>query len=370
MGIMKRFLIAVLTLSSFPFDISSLPVNNDYLPVEITAPQVQRIQEESGSTEGTPIIAQNTETPGKDGIIDIVISFTGDCTIGSDESYRGYTFDKVYDEVNNPDYFFQEVKSIFEADDYTFVNLEGVFTDATRKADKEFRYKGPPSYCEILVRGGIDGCNLANNHTFDYLQAGFDQTVEVLNNAGIDHVYMDNYLIKDINGVRIGFLGYKAWSHEKRSNELLVRHIKELREQGVAFIIVSYHWGDMYSYIPNSQQKNMAHFAIDTGADLVIGHHPHVLQGMETYKGKNVLYSLGNFCYGGKMNPGDKDTIVFQQIISYDLTRQEIAGTDYRVIPALISSRTDRNNFQPVIATGHEAERILKKFETLSKGLN
>jgi poly-gamma-glutamate capsule biosynthesis protein CapA/YwtB (metallophosphatase superfamily) len=148
----------------------------------------------------------------------------------------------------------------------------------------------------------------------------------------------------------------------------LVRHVKELREQGVVFIIANYHWGDMYSYIPNNQQKNMAHFAIDNGADLVIGHHPHVLQGMETYKGKNIVYSLGNFCYGGKMNPSDKDTIIFQQIISFDISKKEIAGTDYKIIPASISSRTDRNDFQPTIAAGEEAERIIKKFESISIG--
>jgi poly-gamma-glutamate synthesis protein (capsule biosynthesis protein) len=125
----------------------------------------------------------------------------------------------------------------------------------------------------------------------------------------------------------------------------------------------------MYSYIPNLQQKNMAHFAIDNGVDLVIGHHPHVLQGMETYEGKNILYSLGNFCYGGKKNPSDKDTIIYQQLISFDISKKEITFTDYKIIPASISSKTDRNNYQPVIADGDEAERILKKFEYISEGL-
>lgn len=380
MLIMKRFLIAILALSTFPFDPSAMIAHNDYQPVELIAPQIREETDLSEGTEQaegsgsarmeTTADEQNMMAGDADPVIDIVISFTGDCTIGSDESYRGYTFDKVYNEVKDPGYFFQEVRSVFESDDYTFINLEGVFTDKTKKADKEFRYKGPPEYCEILVRGGVDGCNLANNHTLDYLQAGFDQTVEVLNKAGIDYTYMDKYLIKEIKGVKIGFLGYKGWSHEKNSNELLKKHVKEMREQGVAFIITNYHWGDMYTYYPNTQQRNMAHFAIDNGADLVIGHHPHVLQGMETYKGKNIVYSLGNFCYGGKMNPSDKDTIIFQQIISFDTSKNEIAGTDYRIIPASISSRTDRNNFQPRVAEGEEAERILKKFASISEGLN
>ncbi|NLE26078.1 MAG: CapA family protein, partial [Clostridiaceae bacterium] len=177
-------------------------------------------------------------------------------------------------------------------------------------------------------------------------------------------------LIKEIKGTKIGFLGYKGWSSEKRSNELLVKHVKEMRERGVNFIIANYHWGDMYSYKPNIQQRNMARFAVDNGVDLVIGHHPHVLQGMENYKGKNIVYSLGNFCYGGKMNPKDKDTIIFQQLITFDTTKNEIIGTECRIIPASLSSRTDINNFQPIIAVGDEAERILKKYEKLSKELN
>lgn len=114
----------------------------------------------------------------------------------------------------------------------------------------------------------------------------------------------------------------------------------------------------------------MAHFAVDSGVDLVIGHHPHVLQGIENYKGKNIVYSLGNFCYGGKMNPKDKDTIIFQQLITFDVTKNEITGTECRIIPASISSRTDINNFQPIIAVGDEAENILRKYENLSKELD
>lgn len=373
---MRRLLIALM-LTTLPLNIMSLYTGGYLLPADITAAQVREEEEAiqpeeqpdltvEPAEEEVPEAEQVTEENEEPETTDIVISFTGDCTIGSDESYKGYTFHKVYNDVKDPAYFFREVKSIFEADDYTFINLEGTLTDAKKKADKEFRYKGPPSYCEILVQGGVDGCNLANNHTYDYLQAGFEQTVEVLKNAGIDRVYMDNYLIREIKGVKLGFLGYKGWSSEKKSNELLKKHVKELREQGVDFIIVSYHWGDMYSYVPNSQQIRMAHFAIDNGADLVIGHHPHVLQGMETYKGKNIVYSLGNFCYGGKRNPADKDTIIYQQVITYDNSKGEIAETSYRIIPASISSRTDINDFKPMIAEGKEAERILKKYEDQS----
>lgn len=366
---MNRFLIVILTLSYFPFRISSFPVENNQNRIEISSSQISP-EEPLFLIDLTSISTEEASIKEQPDIETITLSFVGDCTIGSDESYIGHTFDKVYRDVNEAAYFFQGVNSVFNYDDYTFINLEGVFTNETKKAKKEFRYRGPPKYCEILKKGSIEGVTLANNHTLDYLQSGYDETVKTLNEWDIDFTNEDTYLIKEIKGTKIGFLGYKGWASEKKSNELLVKHLKEMREQGVNFIIANYHWGDMYSYKPNIQQRNMARFAVDNGVDLVIGHHPHVLQGMENYKGKNIVYSLGNFCYGGKMNPKDKDTIIFQQLITFDVTKNEIIGTECRIIPASLSSRTDINNFQPVIAVGDEAERILKIYEKLSKELD
>ncbi|NLX65107.1 MAG: CapA family protein [Clostridiaceae bacterium] len=366
---MNRFLIAILALSVFPFNVSSFPVTNNQDKINITASRISQ-EDPLFLTDLTTVSTEKAMPDPLPKIETIILSFAGDCTIGSDESYRGYTFHKVYREVKDPAYFFSGAKSIFSNDDYTLVNLEGVFTNENRKAEKEFRYKGPPEYCEILKAGSIEGVTLANNHTLDYLQSGYDETIKTLNEWGIDYTDEDVYIIKEIKGAKIGFLGYRGWSHEKKSNQLLVRHVKQMREQGVNFIVVNYHWGDMYSYKPNAQQKSMARFAIDNGADLVIGHHPHVLQGMEVYKGKSIVYSLGNFCYGGKMNPEDKDTIIFQQLITFNITENRIVGTESRIIPARISSRTDINDFRPVIARGDEAERILQKIKALSEDLN
>lgn len=364
---MNRFLIVMLALSAFPLDISSFPFENNQNKIEITASQIPSEEAFSLININSPNAEEAfNETAIDEQIETITISFAGDCTIGSDESYRGYTFDKVYREVNDPAYFFGSVNSIFANDDYTLINLEGNFTNETKKAAKEFRYKGPPEYCEILHMGGIDGVTLANNHTLDYFQNGYDETVRTLKEWEIDYTNFDTYFIKHIKGLKIGFLGYKAWSHEKYSNDLLVKHVKEMREQGADYIIANYHWGDMYSYTPNAQQKRMAHFAIDNGADLVIGHHPHVLQGMESYKEKNIVYSLGNFCYGGKMNPKDKDTIIFQQLITYDSSQNRILALEHRIIPASISSKTNINDFQPVLVSGKEGIRIIEKYKELS----
>ncbi|MDD4297327.1 MAG: CapA family protein [Ruminiclostridium sp.] len=300
----------------------------------------------------------------------ITLSFAGDCTLGGDEKYTGNTFDKVYEKVNDPAYFFKGVQSVFGADDFTFVNLEGTLTNATKKAEKEYRYRGDPSYTEILMKGSVEGVTLANNHTLDYFDVGYDDTISALDSAGIYPTNFESCFIRDIKGIKIGFLGYKGWGHESKSHTLLEKQVKEMREQGVNFIVANYHWGDMRVYKPNEQQKRMAHFAIDHGVDLVIGHHPHVLQGMETYKGKNILYSLGNFCYGGSSNPGDKDTIIYQHQITYDKKHGEIINSEHKIIPARITSDPGRNNYQPIIAAGDEETRIMRKFEELSGKIN
>lgn len=338
---------------------SSLPERDDVTPSDVDA-LLQSSDNVPTDTSADTESITNT----------IILSFAGDCTIGSDESYTWNTFDQVFEKEGDPAYFFSEVRSVFAADDFTFVNLEGTFTNATIKAEKEYRFKGKPAYCEILVKGSVEGVTLANNHTLDYLEKGFEDTVDTLNKAGILYTYFDTCFTIEIKGIQIGFLGYKGWGHEKKSNELLVQQVKEMRDQGVDFIVANYHWGDMRSYTPNAQQRRMAYYAIDNGVDLVIGHHPHVIQGMENYKDKNIVYSLGNFCYGGSTNPSDKDTIIYQHIITVNSESGEIISCDYNIIPALISSELNRNNYQPVLATGEEKNRIMEKFLKLSDELN
>lgn len=340
-------------------------INTSPVSLEISRAQVIRKPPDS------PAVNKGLQKPEDKNILDtITLSFAGDCTLGGDEKYTGNTFDRVYERVNDPSYFFKGVQSIFKNDDFTFVNLEGTLTNSSEKAEKEFRYSGDPSYAQILAEGSVEGVTLANNHTLDCFDAGFDDTVRALDSAGIYHTYFEACFIRNIKGIKIGFLGYKGWYHESNSNSLLKKQVKEMKEQGVDFIIANYHWGDMRSYMPNEQQIRMAHFAIDNGVDLVIGHHPHVLQGMETYKGKNIVYSLGNFCYGGSSNPSDKDTIIYQHIITFDSKLGRIIRSEYKIIPAKITSDPDRNNYQPIIATGDEEIRIMEKYAELCAKLN
>ena len=349
---------------------ASNPAETVFYPVKV----IQANEEEEMQVAPSPTTQINESVeikkPVEPRIRSIKLSFSGDCTIGDDEKYTWNTFDEVYQKVKDPGYFFRGVEAIFKRDDFTFINFEGTFTHATKKAVKEYRFKGDPSYIKILTDGGIEGVTLANNHSLDYLDSGFSDTVSTLNHAGILWTYFDTYFIKEIHGIKIGFLGYKGWEHEPRSNALLKEHVKALKEQGASFIVANFHWGDQNSYVPNSLQRRMAHSAIDNGVDLVIGHHPHVMQGMEVYKGKNILYSLGNFCFGGAPNPKDKDTIIYQHTLIVDAWTLSILYSDFKIIPARVSSDTSRNNYQPILVTGDEEKRILDKFNGISNQIH
>ena len=296
----------------------------------------------------------------------IKISFAGDCTLGGYEgSAYAYSFDHVFKEQNNDyGYFFRGVKPVFENDDLTIINLESPFTTSTQKADKQFAFKGDPSYVNILKAGSIEMVNISNNHIYDYSKKGFLDTIKNLNNSGIHYSgegYIAYYTVKDIT---IASIGYRGWGTYIKPH--ISKDIKEAKEKA-DIIIASFHWGDENKYYPNKVQKTLGRFAIDEGADVVVGHHSHVIQGIEKYKNKYIVYSLGNFCFGGNKNPRDKDTFIFQA--EFSVEDKKITKMQGNIIPCSISSAKNINNYQPIILEGDEKERVLKRIYEYSRNL-
>ncbi len=298
--------------------------------------------------------------------IRITISAVGDCTLGIDDCQKDLAnFDKEYKKQKDVGYFFKNVAAIFAKDDLTIANFEGTLTNSTTRADKKFAFKGSPSYIKILTAAGIDAVNLANNHTYDYGTASYKDTIATLKKAKIPYFNGPSIAIKEVNQVKVGLIGINGLYGESKKKEL-EEAIKACKNKKAKLIIVSFHWGAEHTYSPTSTQKKLAHWAIDYGADLVIGHHPHVLQGIEEYKDKYIIYSLGNFCFGGNTNPSDKDTMIFQQTFTF---KQGKLQTDDRIkiIPCSISSVQNRNNYQPTPLAGMEKLRVLKKLNKMSK---
>ncbi|PGS48675.1 CapA family protein [Bacillus sp. AFS041924] len=290
----------------------------------------------------------------------IKISAAGDFTIGSDENFHYVNSFTAEANKHGLAYFTKGLNNIFKQDDLSTVNLETTLTKATKKASKTFRFKGDPSYAKILTLSGIEAVNLANNHSHDYLQKGFEDTIDNLKKEKIGHFGYNDQYITTIKGIKVAALGYEGWNDSPDLRIKINNDIQNLRKNGVKIIVIHFHWGIERDYIPNSTQKNLAHYAIDHGADLIVGHHPHVVQGIEEYKGKFIAYSLGNFMFGGNKNPKDKDTFVFQQTFHLNngtLTNQK----EIRVVPFSVSSLTYRNNYQPLFLKGSEAQRVKKK---------
>jgi len=304
--------------------------------------------------------------------IKITISLAGDVTIGTDITY-GYENSFIHEvakQNNDFNYFVENIRPIFEKDDLTLVNLETTLTNSTKKANKKFTFKGEPEYAEILELASIEAVNIANNHTYDYLEKGFNDTLQSLSNTGIGYFgYEYSYLIQ-IKGINIGLLGYEGWDFSQKLQDQIKKDLLEL-QKSADLIIVSFHWGNENQYYPETDQIDLAHYSIDNGADLVFGHHPHVIQGIEIYKDKYIVYSLGNFLYGGHRNPADKDTFIFQQTFYFNRRERQVTNTEVEIIPFSISSVSFRNDYRPTPLTGDDKvlfeKRIIKLSENMDK---
>jgi len=303
--------------------------------------------------------------------VSLTLSVVGDCTLGTDETFDYDTSLNAYYENYGADYFLQNVKDIFSTDDLSIANFEGTLTDSDEREDKTFAFKAPASYASILTGGSVEAVNTANNHSHDYGDQSFDDTLTALDDAGIVHFGYDETAVMDVKGIKVGLVGiYELYDHLEREQQLK-DNIAKVKADGAQLIVVIFHWGNETETVPDSNQTTLGRIAIDEGADLVCGHHPHVLQGIETYKGRNIVYSLGNFCFGGNSSPSDMDTMIYQQTFTIDADGVKKDNVT-NIIPCSISSAAydGYNNYQPTPAEGDEATRILGKINERSSWIS
>ena len=296
----------------------------------------------------------------------VTISFTGDCTLGTYAKSSNRAFEVLFEQQKDYNYYFNNVKQIFENDDYTVVNLEGPLTDATVAQDKPFAFKGRKDYVNILLNGNVEAVNLSNNHIMDYYEEGFNDTVEVLNENNIDYFNNTIYHIEEINGYKFGFAGFKAFNLYTKNE--IDNAIKYFNDNDVDIKIITLHGGIEYDYQFDSIKEELAHYSIDNGADLVVGHHPHILQGIEEYNNKYIIYSLGNFCYGGNRCPIDMNSMIAQ--VTFNFKDKKIDNYDLNLIPVSISSVDYENNFQPTILECDKKDKVLELINNYSKNFS
>jgi len=281
-------------------------------------------------------------------------------------------------QTNGSDYPFRQIAPVLRSADIVLGNLEGIMTPddaAVAYPDKPYSFHAPIDAGTALKEAGFSVLSLANNHAMDYGSDALLRTRVLLNKQGIasfgagrDIADARAPVIVTKNGTRFGFLGYgvaharAVYAAKKRAGisplvmERVHADIVALRIR-VDIVIVSLHWGMEYDTVPSKLQREEAHQIIDWGADVIIGHHPHVMQGVELYKGRPIAYSLGNFVFDQKRGGADWSAIL----------ACTFRGKDLYLIEAIPLARY--RSYFPVVAEGKAKEQRMQELKRLAAPL-
>jgi hypothetical protein len=301
--------------------------------------------------------------------ITIRVSAVGDCTLGGDVhgANARSPFDAAID-AHGGDlrYPFSGVLALLEDDDLTIANLEGTLTTASDPdGEVPFHFRGKPAYAAILREGSVEVANLANNHSHDFGGRGYQDTLKALRAAGVGATGYGLVDTRTIKGVEIHNLGFTGGDPVLLGR---VRAAVAARKTAGNLVIVSFHWGLEGVHQVIDVQRALGRAAIDAGADLILGTHPHVIQGIETYRGRRIVYSLGNFVFGGNVNPTDKEAIIYRA--SFTAADGRTAPSGEEIVPVRITTAPERNDFRPVVLEGEARSRVLARLATYSEGLD
>lgn len=265
-------------------------------------------------------------------------------------SYKNQTSKNNFNDYANkkdPSYFLEKVRDIFSNDDFTILNLENVLTDqelpeTQKNTEPAYWYRSKTSNINILTTSSIEGVSISNNHTGDYGTDGKQDTINTITEANLEYGDYNHIMYFKKNNYTIAVICKGLWI-ESQANEI-INLIKEA-ETHSDYQIVFFHGGTERIHFPEEWKMNAARKLIDNGADLVIGGHPHVLQPREIYNNKEIVYSLGNFCYGGNQSPENR-TIIYQMNLTIDTNTNELKNEQSNIIPCYVYTG-NINNYQP-----------------------
>ncbi len=290
----------------------------------------------------------------------IILTFGGDTSFGTYPQAEDDTkWENVVD--NKPDYLnypLKYCKPFFYTDDLTILNNETAISKQDEMVDKEWQIKSDPKYIPIYTNSGVEILNLANNHIMDCFESGYEDTKNYLTQNNLLFFNDGEALIKNIDGVEIVFLGYNMIEVEitDEFHDRIIKEIKDYKKDD-NFVFVSLHWGYEYREEPVEYQVNFARDFIDAGASAIIGGHPHIMEGIETYKNKPIFYSISDFCFGGDPELLSRETALFRFYI--DKSTKEMT---YTIVPFFENSNgieKGKNNFQPIPVYGDDAQSII-----------
>ena len=304
----------------------------------------------------------------------ITLTFTGDCTIGSEELRRTQEDSlHAYAEKYGYDYFFANFRDLFEADDATIINLEGVFSDSANgeKTSKRYRFRGPADFTGILKAGSVEVAGLANNHTSDFGARGMESTQRALEDAGIGWARAMDYHILEKDGIRIAVFAMD-YALSNTMGDRMRKKMAEMEASGeVSATVVLFHNGNEYDPKHNSVQESRGKAFVESGADVVVMHHSHVVQGLRILDNRSIFYSLGNFVFGGNReiksvfyprDGGREPTSLYCLVVQAKLYFDDdgrYTGQQMILYPGYTSSAAPVNNYQPLRITAEQAEAVL-----------
>lgn len=294
----------------------------------------------------------------------ITMTFVGDCTLGGEEwliNREGSFHDMA--RRHGYGYFFEKVRGFFEEDDLTVINFEGVLKDDAKKAaNKTYCFRGPTDFARILPLAGVEAAGLDNNHTLDYGKPGKTSTVKALTDAGVGVYDELTPFIFEKDGIKIAFYGMQR-VHFYTLRDQLREEIARLRaEEGVDAVIFTPHFGQEYADRHNRAQDDLARKLIDMGADFVAGSHPHVVQGIDSYEGRYIFYSMGNFCFGGNTKVRALESCALRLTMTFS-DEGDYLGQQLRVYAANASGDPEINDFQPRLVTGEAAQAVWNRID-------
>lgn len=281
----------------------------------------------------------------------LTVTAVGDVTIGRNVQHSGASIfeTELKKQKNDINFIFRNVKDIFEADDLTIANFEGVLADRytipAKKKNNDYLFLAPVSYVSVLPDNSVEAVTMENNHVGDFGEDGIASTIAAMESAGVVWSNAGHMGVYEVKGVRIAMLAYQTLNQPITSSELrdVVAGDIAAAKQTCQIVIVSFHWGNELDYYPQSNQIMLGRAAVDAGADLVLGHHSHRINPIEYYNGKYIVYSLANCSFAGNSKPSDMNTFIFQ--IRFTVNEGNIVGNAFRIIPCRISSRKNTNDF-------------------------
>ncbi len=302
------------------------------------------------------------------------ISVIGDQTLTTNQYKDGTPYSDAARMNGDYAYPFSNTVQYFENDDFTISNLECTLSDTKLYSSEQFYFRAPTAYANILLEGGVDFVTTANNHMLDFGQTGLDFTWQALEEYGIPYGKEDEaQILTTDSGLKIGV--YCAYNKLHPDKDKAVTAVRQLKADGAEYVICAFHWGKELVYLYDHLYKDnieTAHAASDAGADLIYGTHTHNLQPIEEYNNGIILYSMGNWSFGGHTAPSDPDTAIVQITVKRDIDGG-ISNNGYTIIPCCVSSRPvlegysgdNYNDYRPTPYTeGSDAyNRVLSKLD-------